>query len=181
MRKKVITSAVIILILSIILLLINHYKGHNSIAAPEITLVYAENQVEDYPTTKGAYGFARLVNERTNGRIKIVVKCNGELGDEKSVIKQLKFGGIDFSRVSISSIFDDVPELKVIQMPFLYSNAQEMWAVLNGEDGRQFIDAIEESNLGVRALSWYDAGARSFYSVKPVTAIQDLYGLNIRV
>lgn len=46
MRKKVITSAVIILILSIILLLINHYKGHNSIAAPEITLVYAENQVE---------------------------------------------------------------------------------------------------------------------------------------
>lgn len=181
MRKKVITSAVIILILSIILLLINHYKGHNSIAALEITLVYAENQVEDYPTTKGAYGLARLVNERTNGRIKIVVKCNGELGDEKSVIKQLKFGGIDFSRVSISSIFDDVPELKVIQMPFLYSNVQEMWAVLNGEDGRQFIDAIEESNLGVRALSWYDAGARSFYSVKPVTAIQDLYGLNIRV
>ena len=99
MRKKVITSAVIILILSIILLLINHYKGHNSIAAPEITLVYAENQVEDYPTTKGAYEFARLVNERTNGRIKIVVKCNGELGDEKSVIEQLKFGGIDFSMI----------------------------------------------------------------------------------
>ena len=120
MRKKVITSAVIILILSIILLLINHYKGHNSIAAPEITLVYAENQVEDYPTTKGAYEFARLVNERTNGRIKIVVKCNGELGDEKSVIEQLKFGGIDFSRVSISSISDDIPALKVIQMPFLY-------------------------------------------------------------
>ena len=64
MRKKVITSAVIILILSIILLLINHYKGHNSIAVPEITLVYAENQVEDYPTTKGAYEFARLVNEK---------------------------------------------------------------------------------------------------------------------
>lgn len=85
------------------------------------------------------------------------------------------------SRVSISSIADDVPELKVIQMPFLYSNAQEMWAVLNGEDGRQFIDAIEESNLGVGTLSWYDAGARSFYSVKPVTAIQDLYGFNLRV
>ena len=181
MRKKVITSAVIILILSIILLLINHYKGHNSFAAPEITLVYAENQVEDYPTTKGAYEFARLVNERTNGRIKIVVKCNGELGDEKSVIEQLKFGGIDFSRVSISSISDDIPALKVIQMPFLYSDAQEMLDVLNGKEGTQFVDAVRESNLGVRALSWYDAGARSFYSVKPVTAMQDLQGLNIRV
>ena len=39
-------------------------------------------------------------------------------GDEKSVIEQLKFGGIDFSRVSISSISDDIPALKVIQMPF---------------------------------------------------------------
>lgn len=66
MRKKVITSAVIILILSIILLLINHYKGHNSIAAPEITLVYAENQVEDYPTTRVLTNLhALLMKERT--------------------------------------------------------------------------------------------------------------------
>ena len=80
-----------------------------------------------------------LVSEKTNGRIKIVVKCNGELGDEKSIIEQLKFGGIDFSRVSISSISDDIPELKVIQMPFLYSDAQEMWDVLNGDDGKRCV------------------------------------------
>lgn len=101
---------------------------------------------------KGAYEFARLVNEKTNGRIKIVVKCNGELGDEKSVIEQLKFGGVDFSRVSISSISDDIPALKVIQMPFLYSDGQEMFDVLNGEDGMQFIDEIEESSLGVGGI-----------------------------
>lgn len=183
MKKKIVVSAIIISAILIVLLsaAIRYNKLQNSTAAPEITLVYAENQVEDYPTTKGAYEFARLVNERTNGRIKIVVKCNGELGDEKSVIEQLKFGGIDFSRVSISSISDDIPELKVIQMPFLYSDAQEMWDVLNGEDGEQFINAVEQSNLGVRTLSWYDAGARSFYSVKPIITIQDLYGLNLRV
>lgn len=185
MKKKIAMSTIIISILLIVLLTIliklKQNRLHNSAVMPEITLVYAENQVEDYPTTKGAYEFARLVDERTNGRIKIVVKCNGELGDEKAVIEQLKFGGIDFSRVSISSISDDIPALKVIQMPFLYSDEQEMWDVLNGEDGKQFIDAVEQSSLGVRALSWYDAGARSFYSVKPVTKIQDLYGLNIRV
>ena len=56
---------------------------------PQIILVYAENQVEDYPTTKGAYEFARLVSEKTNGRIKIVVKCNGELGDESRLSNSL--------------------------------------------------------------------------------------------
>ncbi len=183
MRKKIVVSAITILtiLISLVIVLIKCNERQNSPVIPQITLVYAENQVEDYPTTKGAYEFARLVSEKTNGRIKIVVKCNGELGDEKSVIEQLKFGGIDFSRVSISSISDDIPALKVIQMPFLYSDAQEMWDVLNGDDGKQFIDAVGESNLGVRTLSWHDAGARSFYSVKPVTTIQDLYGLNIRV
>lgn len=183
MRKKIAVSVIIISILLVALCsaLIIQAKVKKHVVTPEITLVYAENQVDDYPTTKGAYEFARLVNERTNGRIRIVVKCNGELGDEKSVIEQLKFGGIDFSRVSISSISDDIPELKVIQMPFLYSDAQAMWDVLNGEDGIQFIEAVANSNLGVMALSWYDAGARSFYSVKPVTTIQDLYGLSIRV
>ena len=181
MKKKIIVPAIVSIFFLVVVLLIRSNKKQSSVAVPEITLVYAENQVEDYPTSKGAYEFARLVNEKTNGRIKIVVKCNGELGDEKSVIEQLKFGGVDFSRVSISSISDDIPALKVIQMPFLYSDGQEMFDVLNGEDGMQFIDEIEESSLGVRALSWYDAGARSFYFVKPVTSIQDLYGLNIRV
>lgn len=183
MKRKLVVATIIILIILIVLLsvVIRYNKLQNSDNAPEITLVYAENQVKDYPTTRGAYEFARLVNERTDGRIKIVVKCNGEMGDEKSVIEQLKFGGIDFSRVSISSISDDVPELRVIQMPFLYSNAQEMWDILSGEDGEQFINAVDQSNLGVKTLSWYDAGARSFYSVKPITTIQDLYSLNLRV
>lgn len=183
MNNKKVVSAVIISIILIVLVLlsIRQHKSQKPVLTPEITLVYAENQVEDYPTTKGAYEFARLVNEKTNGRIKIIVKCNGELGDEKSVIEQLKFGGIDFSRVSVASISDDIPELKVIQMPFLYSDAQDMWDVLNGDEGLQFITAIDESNLGIKTLSWYYAGARSFYSVKPVMNIQDLSGLNIRV
>ena len=163
MNNKKVVSAVIISIILIVLVLlsIRQHKSQKPVLTPEITLVYAENQVEDYPTTKGAYEFARLVNEKTNGRIKIIVKCNGELGDEKSVIEQLKFGGIDFSRVSVASISDDIPELKVIQMPFLYSDAQDMWDVLNGDEGLQFITAIDESNLGIKTLSWYDAGARS--------------------
>ena len=106
MNNKKVVSAVIISIILIVLVLlsIRQHKSQKPVLTPEITLVYAENQVEDYPTTKGAYEFARLVNEKTNGRIKIIVKCNGELGDEKSVIEQLKFGGIDFSRVSVASI-----------------------------------------------------------------------------
>ena len=100
MKKKIIVPAIVSIFFLVVVLLIRSNKKQSSVTVPEITLVYAENQVEDYPTSKGANEFARLVNEKTNGRIKIVVKCNGELGDEKSIIEQLKFGGIDFSRES---------------------------------------------------------------------------------
>jgi len=148
---------------------------------PDHVFVYAENQSEDYPTTRGAYKFASLVNEKTNGRIKIIVKCNAEAGDEKSVVEQLEFGGIDFTRVSISTLSDNIAKLRVIQMPYLYSDEEAMWKVLDGDVGREFSDAIEQSDYGIKALSWYDAGARNFYSVKPLYDISDLTGLNIRV
>ena len=148
---------------------------------PEYVLVYAENQSENYPTTRGAYKFAELVGEKTNGKIKIVIKCNGEMGDEKSVVEQLEFGGVDFSRVSVASISDNIPKLKVIQMPYLYSGESAMWTVLDGDIGKEFTQAIQESGYGIRALSLYDAGARNFYSVKPLMSMSDLAGMNIRV
>ena len=38
---------------------------------PDFVLTYAENQASDYPTTLGGAYFARLVNERTEGKVEI--------------------------------------------------------------------------------------------------------------
>ncbi|MCI6127575.1 MAG: TRAP transporter substrate-binding protein DctP, partial [Enterocloster clostridioformis] len=80
---------------------------------PEFVLTYAENQAEDYPTTQGAYKFAELVYEKTGGRVEIQVNAGGVLGDEKTVIEQLQFGGVDFARVSLSPLAEFVPKLNV--------------------------------------------------------------------
>lgn len=148
--------------------------------APEYVFTYAENQAEDYPTTKGAYRFAELVKERTDGKIIIQVNAEAVLGDEQSVVEQMQFGGIDFTRASISSIGEFLPKLDVLQMPYLYTGADHMWKVLDGEIGNDFLDSFEE--IDCIGLSWYDAGARSFYnSVRPVQKLEDLKGMKIRV
>ena len=66
---------------------------HGAEDSSEFVLTYAENQAEDYPTTQGAYKFAELVYEQTGGRVEIQVNAGGVLGDEKTVIEQLQFGG----------------------------------------------------------------------------------------
>lgn len=147
---------------------------------PEFVLTYAENQAEDYPTTLGAYRFAQLVEERTEGRIRIQVNAGGTLGDERTVIEQLQFGGIDFARVSLSPLAEFVPRLNVLQMPYLYNDSDHMWRVLEGQIGDEFLASVD--SVGLKALSWYDAGARNFYSSRrPVRTVEDVKGMRIRV
>ena len=97
------------------------YHRLRSVRAPEFVLSYAENQTEDYPTTLGAKKFAELVEKESNGRIKILVQAEGELGAESDVIAQMQYGGIDFARVygtpaglkRISLIFIDFTRVRV--------------------------------------------------------------------
>lgn len=147
--------------------------------SPDFVLLYAENQTADYPTTLGAERFAELVYERTDGRIKILVKHGAELGSEMEVIQQLNYGGIAFARVSISQMAEYVPDMNILQMPYLYSSSEHMWRVLDGEIGDEFLSKASEYNLV--GLSWYDAGARNFYSTKPIRCLEDLKGMNIRI
>lgn len=144
------------------------------------TFRYAENQPEDYPTTKAAYKFAELVKEKSNGRITIEVYAGAQLGDEKSVIEQIQLGTIDFTRVSISPLSEFNKALNVLQMPYLYKDADQMWRVLDGEIGEKYLNDMESSNM--YGLSWFDAGARNFYnSVREIKTLEDMKGLKIRV
>ena len=146
---------------------------------PEYVLTYAENQPDDYPTTQGAVRFAELVRQRTGGKVVIQVKSGGEYGTEQEVWEQLAIGGVDFARLSLSVLADDLPKLNVLMLPCLYDDAAHMWRVLDGEIGEEFLQEFAQRDMV--GLSWYDAGARSFYSSKPIRSLQDLAGRTVRV
>lgn len=142
-------------------------------------LTYADNQPADYPTTQGAERFAALVKKRTGGKVVIQVKSGGEYGTEQEVWQQLSIGGIDFARLSLSVLAADLPKLNVLQLPCLYEDAAHMWRVLDGPIGEEFLRVFAERDMV--GLSWYDAGARSFYSDKSLRSLEDLQGMTIRV
>lgn len=173
MRKKAVC-----LIWILILILLSGCKKTET-EYPALILRYADNQPKGYPTTQAAEYFADLVEERTDGEIVIRVYANGELGDENSVMEQVQFGGIDFTRVSLGTLSEILPEFEILQLPYLYHDAEHMWKVLDGKIGEEFLSGPQ--TMGVIGLSWFDAGARSFYTGMPVTSLDDLQGLTIRV
>lgn len=151
----------------------------SSAPAPDYVLTYADNQPAGYPTTQGAEYFAQLVAQQTEGRVVIQVKTGGSYGTEQELWQQLLIGSIDFARLSLTDITDHLPELELLTLPYLYRDAAHMWRVLDGEIGAEFLQGF--ARCGLVGLSWYDAGARSFYASRPITAPEDLAGRRVRV
>lgn len=146
------------------------------------TLTLSEVHAEGYPTTLADYEFARLVEEATDGRIKIEVFSGGTLyGEETGAIEALQIGDIAFARVSASPVASYVPALNIIQLPYLYRDGDHMWQVLNGPIGQDMLNQIQESGSGLVGLAYYDAGSRNFYTTKPVKSVADMQGLKIRL
>ena len=114
-------------------------------AAPALLFRYADNQPENYPTTRAAETFARLVEERTGGAVVIRVFSDGVLGDERSVLRQMQFGGIDFARVSIGTLGQSVPETEILQLPYLFRDSAHMLRVLDGEIGDRLLAVRQPS------------------------------------
>lgn len=146
----------------------------------KVLLRLANNQGPSHPASKACDYFAELVNERTDGRIEILNYHSGQLGDEKTVISQVVYGGIDLARVSIALLEEYEPELIALQMPYLYENAEHMWKVLDSEIGSRYLKSLR--GAGLEGLCWYDAGARNFYTTEQkIYNVEDLKDLKIRV
>lgn len=170
MKKVVFSILMLMMVLSV------------AVAAGPIKLKLSEVHMEGYPTTLADREFARLVKEKTNGRIEISVYSGGVLNaTEAEAVEALVLGELGFARVSAAPVAEFVPDLNAIQLPFLYKNSDHMWAVLNGQIGQDMLKKLQSSGSGLIGLCWYDAGSRCYYLTKKITTPKEMAGLKIRM
>lgn len=133
-----------------------------------------------HPVHLGIMRMAELVEENSDGKLKVKVFPNQQLGTEREALELLQIGSIGMTKVSTAAIENFVPEFRVYSLPYLFRDDDHVQAVLYGEIGKELLLAGEEYWL--RGLTYYDAGKRSFYTKeKPVLSPDDLSGLKIRV
>jgi len=148
--------------------------------AQNIVLRSADNHPDGYPTVEAVKYMGKLLEERTNGRIKIEVYHSSQLGEEPDALEQTRLGVIDMIRTSLGPLATMVPKATVVNMPFIFRSIEHMHAVVDGPIGEELLAAFTPYDLV--GLAFYDAGARSFYTRgRAVSSISDLKGLKYRV
>ena len=135
---------------------------------------------DGYPVTEAMKSFADQVNKGTQGRYQIEVFSNATLGDQPKAVQMLKSGEIDLAEFSSGPLSDAVPGIKVLNLPFLFTDSAHMFRHLDGKLGERF--AANLKGAGFVVLGWYDGGARSFYCAgRSPSNLRDLAGASIRV
>ena len=149
-------------------------------SAAEMVLRSSDTHPDGYPTVEAVKYMGKLLEEKTNGRLKIEVFHSKQLGEEKDTIEQTQFGVIDLNRISLGPFNNIIEETKVPSLPYIFRSVEHMHKVMDGPIGQEILDAFRKHKLV--GLCFYDGGARSFYnSQKPITKKEDLAGMKFRV
>ncbi len=146
----------------------------------QILLRMILRQKEGHPSVESSRYFAKLVEEKTESRIRIVLEPWSPSKSEDQIAKEIEHGSLELTWLSVDSLTGYNQQLTVLEMPFLYESREHMWKILNGEIGKSFLKSME--SRGIKGLCWYDAGPRNLYMVHGLNGgAKELERLRIQV
>ncbi|MEC5397826.1 TRAP transporter substrate-binding protein [Uliginosibacterium sp. H1] len=134
---------------------------------------------DDYPTVTAVKFISEQLSKSSGGKHSIKVFNKGALGSEKETIDQVKIGALDMTRVNISPMNSICSKTNIPVLPFLFRSVDHLHKVLDGAIGDEIAKDCEAQ--GFVLLAFYDSGARSIYSKKPVKTVADTKGMKLRV
>ncbi|MEW9673058.1 C4-dicarboxylate TRAP transporter substrate-binding protein [Ammoniphilus sp. 3BR4] len=143
-----------------------------------IKVGYTQN--ENDPLTKGLYKLSENVKQRTNGKLVVEVYPNSQLGDTPDVLEQAKAGANVGLLVDAGRLADYVPEIGVIDAPYLYETYEEGKKLVTSDLFNGWTQQVaDKAGIKVASFNWYQ-GARHMLTNKPIEKPEDLQGLKIR-
>ena len=129
---------------------------------------------------EGEKVFAAEIAARTGGCYTIENYPNAMLGGEVAMMKDVELGALDLAFITGAPLPNLLPEAGIFNIPFLFRDATEARAVLDGPIGDEYLKRF--SKIGVVALAWGENGMRHITNAKrPIRTPEDLAGLKLRL
>lgn len=123
--------------------------------------------------------FAAELERLTEGRYDVEPFYAGSLGAERESIEGVQLGTLEMTFTSTGPVPNFVPELRVLDVPFLFRDYAHARGVLDGEIGDEMLTRFETA--GIKGLAWADNGFRHMTNdVRPIEGPEDLAGLKMR-
>ncbi len=148
-------------------------------AEAQTVLRFAHTQPTSDTHHLAAERLAEIVAERTGGEITVDVHPAGELGNDPAILEGARLGTIDIAQTGNPFYTRFAPKLNVLDLPFLFSDYDHVYTVIDGPIGDGLLSELEER--GLKGLAFWEIGFRKLTnSQRAVSTPQDVEGLKIR-
>ena len=146
----------------------------------ERTIKYAMQNSAGSAQYDAAVKFADIVKAKSGGKITVKVFGGGSLGKDVAVVSAMQGGTVEMCVMNSSLLAGVVKEMGVLDFPFVFPNEKVADAVVDGPFGKKLHGMLEAK--GLVGISYWELGFRHFHNSKrPITKLEDLQGLKIRV
>ena len=136
----------------------------------------------NHPTHMGALRFAELVEERTEGRVRIQVFPDSQLGGIQDMFVQIQTGDLAmvYGGINTLAFIGGGEAFEITAIPFLYRDYDHMRAAMQS-DVFEPIFAEAERATGIHVINVAgDTAPRGLSATRPVRGPADFAGLKIR-
>lgn len=152
----------------------------STIAQAEVyTMTIATVAPADSPWSALLTMYKENVEKKSGGKVKVKIMLGGALGDENETVTKCSRGQIQAVAASTGALGSKVPELNVVELPFLFRNTDEADRVIDNVLTTEFEKIFKQRGLILGF--WSENGYRNFgTSDKPVRSPSDLKGKKMR-
>ena len=135
---------------------------------------------DSHPQAASMNKFVELAAKYTNNNVQLKAFHNAVLGSDEKQLQGVQAGTQEFYIGTLAPLSTRNKEVQVWDLPFLFANTKEVYALLDGASSKKIFQKLEGS--GLHGLMWTGMGFRNLSNSKrPVTKLDDISGLKLRV
>ena len=150
-------------------------------AARPVVLKFGVDLATDHPTTVGAIAAGKQIETETQGRVKVQVFPNSELGNDTNMLSELRSGAMQMMGIGDNILATLVPSSAIDNVGFAFKTSQSAWDALDGDVGELVRADITKAGLHPMHRIWDEGFRQVTSSNKQIKTPEDLQGFKIRV
>ena len=148
-------------------------------AQAQIVLKYATSLSEESAYYKGAVALRDAADQLSNGRLKVQIFANAQLGNDRDMVEGMQLGSIDMASPSTGAMGAVVPAATVLDLPYIFDDHAHVYRTLDGPFADQIYKLFDSA--GFHPLGYWEIGFRNLTNnTRPVRALADVRGLKLR-
>ncbi len=145
-----------------------------------VTLTFVHAAQTTHPAHEAALQFAKRVEARTGGQVKIEIYPAAQLGSETEMTQKIRLGTLDMAASSLNYLIKYEKAFAVVIMPYQFDSYEHAHRVLDGPAMKWLAPLAEKQGFVI--LSNWEWGFRDLSNNKrPINNAEDVRGLKIRV